>query len=312
MAGSKQIQAKSALLIVNIKKKNAESAAREIREKLEGQGTKVTFFGIDGRPAFFPQGSHSSQSGWDIAFCLGGDGTVLYAARMLAASDTPILHLQLGTLGFIAGVEKCDWLSLYEQWLSGKVKISSRYMLDFFVERKNKTVYNNTCLNDIVISAMGIAKLISLHAVTEVASGEYAELGYYRSDGLIISTPTGSTAYSMAAGGPILAPEMEAKILTPICPFTLSNRPIVLPSKQALLINVEKEQRSGVLLTVDGQDTFELQPDDRLTIRNSPHYARLISSGSSAYYSALNGKLGWGFPHGGQKGGGASIGGDNA
>jgi len=279
---------KHVILIINKKKKNAVSAAEDVRREIEKHSITITQFEIDGRPPLLPQG------GWDIAICLGGDGTVLFAARMLAVSDTPILPLQLGTLSFITGVDINEWLNIFKLWLNNEAKISPRYMLDFFVERDNKNVYSNTCLNDIVISSKGIAKLISLHVITEVAPGEFAELGYYRSDGLIIATPTGSTAYSMAAGGPILAPEMEAKILTPICPFTLSNRPLVLPSKQDLHITVEKIQRSGVLLTVDGQDIFEMEPEDKIVIRNSPHYAQIISSGNSAYYSALNGKLGWG------------------
>jgi NAD+ kinase len=140
---------------------------------------------------------------------------------------------------------------------------------------------------------LGIAKLIRLQAKTEVAPGEFAEIGCYRSDGLIIATPTGSTAYSLAAGGPILDPEMEAQIISPICPFALSNRPLVLPSRQTLHITVEREQRSGVLLTSDGQETFALEPGDVITIRHSSHYARLITAGYSSYYKALTEKLAW-------------------
>jgi NAD+ kinase len=304
-----------AVLFVNLHKTGSESAAREIQSTLESRGVKTTTVFINGRPGSMPEGK------WDIAFTLGGDGTVLYASRLLAASDTPILPLQMGTLGFISGVEMHEWLSVYEKWLKGEARLSPRCMLDISVERKNQDVctivyttvctkvdtdmytkvYTNTCLNDAVISSLGIAKLIQLHAKTEVIRGEFAELGYYRSDGLIIATPTGSTAYSMAAGGPILDPEMEAQILNPICPFTLSNRPIVLPSRQPLHITVEKEQRSGVLLTVDGQDTFELEPCDIITVSRSAHYAQLITTGSSAYYLALKEKLGW-F---GKNGGGA-------
>jgi NAD+ kinase len=166
-------------------------------------------------------------------------------------------------------------------------------MLELSVERRGTELYKNISLNDIVISAMGIAKLIRLWARTEIAPGEFADLGCYRSDGLIIATPTGSTAYSMAAGGPIVDPEMEAKIISPICPFTLSSRPLVLPSRQLLLVSVDKEQRSGVLLTIDGQDTLELEPGDTISIRHAPHYARLITAGHSAYYSALREKLAW-------------------
>jgi NAD+ kinase len=278
---------KRAILFVNLHKKDAELAAGEITRELESRGVEVTNFAFEGPPVSAPVGS------WDIAFSLGGDGTVLYAARAVAPSDTPVLPLHLGTLGFLTGVESHQWLSVYEKWLCGAARISLRSMLELSVERKKTEIYKNVCLNDIVISSLGIAKLIRLWARTEFAPGEFADLGCYRSDGLIIATPTGSTAYSMAAGGPIVDPEMEAKIVSPICPFTLSSRPLVLPSRQLLLVSVDKEQRSGVLLTIDGQDTLELEPGDTITIRHYPHYARLITAGHSAYYSALREKLAW-------------------
>jgi NAD+ kinase len=284
-----------AILFVNLHKEYANVTAEEIRGVLEGRGIEITVCAFDGRPCPVPNDS------WDIAFTLGGDGTVLYAARILAPAGTPILPIHMGTLGFLAGVERHEWLTVFEKWLNRTAQISPRCMLELSVERKGAHVYRNICLNDTVISSQGIAKLIRLRLRSELSQGEYADLGSYRSDGLIIATPTGSTAYSMAAGGPILDPEMEALIVSPVCPFTLSNRPMVLPSRQTLLVTVEKEQRSGILLTVDGQDTFELEPEDTITIGHSPHYARLISAGRSSYYSALKEKLAWG--------GGASIGG---
>jgi len=275
-------------LFVNIHKENAGIVAEEIRCELEKQGADVVVFTLGGHPAVSLNGK------FDIAFTLGGDGTVLFAARTLAADETPILPVHLGTLGFLAGVKEDQWLSVYQQWQNGTARISPRCMLELAVERGGQIVYASLCLNDAVISSLGIAKLIRLRAETETAPGELADLGHYRSDGLIMATPTGSTAYSMAAGGPILDPEMEAVIVTPVCPFTLSNRPLVLPSRQSLIITVEKEQRSGVLLTIDGQNTFTLEPSDRITIRHSPHYARLITAGQSAYYAALKEKLAWG------------------
>jgi NAD+ kinase len=279
---------KRAILFVNLHKEYANVTAVEIQRELEGRGIQLTVCAFDGKPVPVPQGA------WDIAFTLGGDGTVLYAARRLAGTETPILPIHLGTLGFLASVERDQWLSVYEQWLKGTAQISDRCMLELAVEREGQTVYGNTCLNDVVIATLGIAKLIRLRIKTEVTTGEFADLGYYRSDGLIVATPTGSTAYSMAAGGPLLDPEMEAQIISPICSFALSNRPLVLPSRQPLLVTVEREQRSGVLLTVDGQDTHELQGGDIVTIRHSPHYARLITGGRSAYYTALKSKLAWG------------------
>jgi NAD+ kinase len=276
-----------AILFVNLCKKNADPASQEIKKELEGQGTGADCFFFEGRPGRFPKGR------WDIAISLGGDGTVLYAARMLASASTPILPVQLGTLGFLSSVGMDEWRCVYEKWLSGNSRLSQRCMFDVCVERAGEKVFNGTCLNDAVVSSLGIAKLIRLGVKAEVAPGETADLGCYRADGLVVATPTGSTAYSMAAGGPIVHPEMEAVIISPICPFSLSNRPIVFPSRQDIYVFVEKKQKSGVLLTVDGQDTFALEGGDTVSVRQSAHKASLITSGSGAYHTALREKLAW-------------------
>jgi len=285
-------QVHKAILVVNLLKENARAAAEEIRAELEDRGTAVTIFAVNEQSGSVP--GDGRDCAWDIAFSLGGDGTVLYTARHFAPAGTPILPIHLGTLGFLAGVERHEWLSVYEKWLNDTALVSSRCMLGLAVYREGTIVFNNACLNDTVISSAGKARLIRLRLATELASGECADLGCYRCDGLIMATPTGSTAYSMAAGGPILDPEMEAVVVSPVCPFTLSNRPLVLPSRQTLRVTVEKEQRSGIILTVDGQDAFELQPEDTVTIDHFPHYARLITAGRSSYYLALQEKLGWG------------------
>jgi NAD+ kinase len=290
-------QIQKAILVVNLLKENARGVAEEIRAELEGRGAAVTTFVVNEQPGSVPDGPGDTP--WDIAFSLGGDGTVLYTARNFAPAGTPILPIHLGTLGFLAGVERHEWLAVYERWLNGAAQISSRCMLGVSVfrgeEDREVSVFTNACLNDTVISSAGKARLIRLRLSTRLAPGSGAfDLGRYRCDGLIIATPTGSTAYSMAAGGPILDPEMEAVVVSPVCPFTLSNRPLVLPSRQTLSVMVEKEQRNGIILTVDGQDAFELKPCDTVIIEHLPHYARLITAGRSSYYSALKEKLGWG------------------
>jgi len=280
---------KKAVLFVNLHKKNAKEAAALIQAELKNRGIEAEVFSFEGKPQEPPSGK------WDIAFSVGGDGTVLYTARCLAPLGVPILPVNLGSLGFIAGVDTDDWLDVFSRWEKNELSVSQRCMLEISVERNSQTVMRNTSLNDAVISATGIAKLISLDVYldgeTRYAAG--TALGSYRCDGLIIATPTGSTAYSMAAGGPILYPEMEAVILNPICPFSLSNRPFVLPSRQTLVITVAEQQRSDVLLTVDGQDTFNLECTDKVYIRHASKPALLIFAGSHAYYSALRNKLFW-------------------
>jgi NAD+ kinase len=290
---------KKAVLFVNLHKKNAPDAAVKIKGELEKRGIEAAVFSFGGKPQKPPEGN------WDIAFSLGGDGTVLYTARCLAPLGVPILPVNLGTLGFVAEVDIENWLDVFLQYEKGEITPSRRCMLEVSVERDSKAVMTNFCLNDTVISATGIAKLIKLDVNLESNSGGettgcavgtnvgFTELGSYRCDGLIIATPTGSTAYSMAAGGPILDPEMEAVILNPICPFALSNRPFVLPSRRGIVITVAREQRSGVLLTVDGQDTFNLECVDKVYIREASRKTLLIFADRRAYYSALRTKLFW-------------------
>jgi len=295
---------KKAVLFVNLNKKNSKDALLQIKSELEKRKIETTVFSLEGKPEPPPGLSIYKWSGegsppanppkgeWDIAFSLGGDGTVLYTARCLAPYGVPILPVNLGALGFIAGVSREKWIHVFHCMENGEITPSRRCMLEISIERNSKIIMKNICLNDVVVSATGIAKLIRL-GVSFFSTGENAGLGSYRCDGLIIATPTGSTAYSMAAGGPILDPEMEAVILNPICPFTLSSRPLVLPSRQALVITVAEEQRSNVLLTVDGQDTFNLECSDRIIIQQAPWPALLIFADRLSYYSALRTKLSW-------------------
>jgi len=294
---------KRAVLFVNILKKNAAESASLIKKELENMGLEADIFSFNGntdhpldKNSFKWTGTESSGGKqWDIAFSFGGDGTVLFTARSMAPLGIPILSVNLGTLGFLAEANKDDWLKVFKKWYNGEITPSRRCMLEIIVERGSEIIMKSTCLNDAVICASGIAKLIKLdvHINEQLTQSSDIPLGSFRCDGLIISTPTGSTAYSMAAGGPIIDPEMEAVILSPICPFSLSNRPFVLPSRDNLCVSVAHQQRSGVLLTVDGQDTFNLECGDKIIIKQSSFPALLLFDGKHAYYSALRSKLFW-------------------
>jgi NAD+ kinase len=226
-------------------------------------------------------------------FSLGGDGTVLYAARLFSPLNVPILPVNMGTLGFISAVEQADALRLFGAWAEKSALPSRRLMIEVSVERDGELMFISPALNDAVISSDGISKLIRLG----VSSGEEPlDMGDFRSDGLIVATATGSTAYSSAAGGPLLDPEMEALIINPICPFTLANRPIVVMAndrRKKVTVHVEREQRSGVLLTIDGQVTKKLLPDDRVIITRAPYKALLVGAGRRNFFQALRGKLSW-------------------
>ncbi|MDR2210322.1 MAG: NAD(+)/NADH kinase [Spirochaetaceae bacterium] len=275
------------LLFVNKKKSQAAGLVEEIIRVLSARAYTVDSFSGDAETRA------GAPKDYAIAFSLGGDGTVLYAARIAAPLAIPLIPVNLGTLGFIAAVLPTQWGETFKRWEAGNAVVSRRIMLEVSVERGGETVFQSACLNDAVISAAGIAKLIRLEVEAETSRGDHIVLGHFRADGLIVSTPTGSTGYSVAAGGPILDPEMEGVIINPICPFTLSNRPMVVPADDRVCTLVEREQRSSVLLTVDGQITEPLQPEDRIIIRRAPYAVRLIASDRWAFYRALRTKLAW-------------------
>jgi NAD+ kinase len=268
------------LLIVNPQKAASQTLAGDSKKRLADSGHSAR--------AFSYTDQNTPGSDFDIAFSLGGDGTVLFAARTVARYDIPILPLNLGTLGFIAAVSPGEWQDVFERWLAGEASISARSMLSVTVERAERTVFCADAMNDAVMSASGIAKTIRLDAT--VAGSRLAS---YRSDGLIAATPTGSTAYCASAGGPILDPEMDAIILNPICPFTLIHRPLVLPAGEVITVTVAKDQRSGVLLTIDGQVTEPLDGGDLVHLSQSNYKARLLASDRRAFYRALHEKLAW-------------------
>ncbi|MDR2193368.1 MAG: NAD(+)/NADH kinase [Treponema sp.] len=286
---------KKAALFVNPHKDFASAIVPDITAMLADHAVEYRFFSFHDAACAAEYGVDGTASGgaeYGVAFSLGGDGTVLYAARTMSSFGVPVFPINMGTLGFIAAIPHDEWKPVFERFLAGSAEISKRLMLDVRIERNGAVIECGCCLNDAVVSASGIAKIIRLRVKTDDQRGELS-LGRYRSDGLIAATPTGSTAYSAAAGGPIIDPEMEAIIITPICPFILSNRPLVLPSGAAVIINVEEEQRSGLLLTMDGQVTVPLVPGDRIIIRKAPYYASLIDTGRQSFYYALRTKLAW-------------------
>lgn len=274
---------KKVLLIVNRKKKDSSKITEDIRMYLENKNIVVRLFST---------GSEIEEDlnvgDIDLAFSLGGDGTVLYASRILAEFSIPIIPVNLGTFGFITEVSKSEWLSAFEEYKAGLLGISSRIMLNITIARNGKSIKQFKGLNDMVINADGIAKLLNLNVDLNKDN-----LGVYRADGVIVATPTGSTAYSLAAGGPIIHPDMSSMILTPICPFSLANRPIVIPSSDRITIKVEREQRAQVILTVDGQVVFPLEAGDEVSITELDKRVNIIRSDKRSFYGVVKSKLGW-------------------
>ncbi|MBI9105099.1 MAG: NAD(+)/NADH kinase [Spirochaetales bacterium] len=273
---------KKAAVIVNLLKPEAKEVVAEITDCLHGKGIETEVFGYSGKPIAPIVGDI------DMAFALGGDGTVLFSARTLALMQVPVLAVNMGNFGFITEVSKDEWRETFEEYIEGKLSLSRRLMLQARVLRDGEITAEFHCLNDSVISAYGISKMIKLSVKLNDTP-----LGQYRADGVILSTPTGSTAYSAAAGGPLLDPEMEAMLINPICPFSLSNRPLVVQADKKVSISVEPDQRAEVILTVDGQMVFPLKPLDTILFERAEEKALIIRSDKRNFYEILRSKLKW-------------------
>jgi NAD+ kinase len=225
----------------------------------------------------------------DWVVVLGGDGTLLGAARKVGKYGVPILGVNLGGLGFLTSIP-LKWLyPAIERMLKGELEVESRLMLETKVLRMEEEICRFPVLNDVVINKGPLARIIDL----DVYINEQF-LTTFRADGLIISTPTGSTAYNLSAGGPILYPTMANFILTPICPFTLSNRPIILPDSDTIYIKMGKESEGKVSLTFDGQVGFDFSYGDKVMIYKSDERIKLIKSPDQSYFEILRAKLMWG------------------
>lgn len=223
----------------------------------------------------------------DLVITLGGDGTVLYAARAVHDLGIPILPVNLGTFGYITEIAKDEWKDALEHYIEKGDNISRRLMLRITVSRRGRRIWTASALNEGVISSSGIAKVISLEL-----SLDSVRLGHFRADGMIIATPTGSTGYSLAAGGPIIDPDMSAVIITPVCPFTLSNRPLVTSGK-IVSLTVAEGQRTDLVLTADGQLDFPLEEGDVVTVEKSMSRALLIKSVKRSFTDVIRDKLHW-------------------
>ncbi|MDR3200090.1 MAG: NAD(+)/NADH kinase [Spirochaetales bacterium] len=270
------------LIIANLEKDDAAGLLEEMRAYLEAGGFRVTVFSFKGKPQTREIGTH------DLAISLGGDGTVLFSARILADKDIPIMPVNLGNFGFITEISKEEWKDAFEKYTRGVLRIGQRVLLRLRVVRGGEDVFSALALNDMVISSGSISKLVRLQAFV---SG--FPIVRYRADGVIVSTPTGSTAYSAAAGGPMLHPEMEAMQLVPICPFSLSYRPLVIPASEEVSIQVEEGQRTDVLLTADGQDVFPLREGDMIHASVADTRIGIVQSDRRSFYTVLKEKLGW-------------------
>lgn len=223
----------------------------------------------------------------DYIIVLGGDGTMLSAARLVEERSVPIIGINMGGLGFLTEATVDNLYPSLEKVIARQFHMDTRLRLQASITHHNGTVEQASALNDIVISKGSVGRMIKVH----MQLGEQF-ISNLRGDGIIVSSPTGSTAYSLSAGGPILDPSLESLLVTPISPHTLTHRPLIVPGHASLEIKLTSAE--GAMASVDGQIDIAMECGDTITISTSPHRTRLIRFPDSTYYDVLRSKLKWG------------------
>ena len=222
----------------------------------------------------------------DMLVCFGGDGTILHAAKDANAFGVPILGVNLGSVGFMAELEQSE-LSMLSKLAAGKYTIESRMMLDVAVRRDGKVIFSDIALNDAVLTKGAVARVLELEVYADKAL-----MMRFSADGVIVATPTGSTAYSMSAGGPIVEPTAENMIVTPICPHALSARSVILGRERLVSLKMGRLTRKTAHLSVDGGKAFRLSGGDTVELRVSKSKTRLVRVTGRSFYDILSQKLG--------------------
>ncbi len=248
---------------------------------------------LDEHAARLQNEAKSEFSDWvskvDLIVVLGGDGTLLAAAREIGDRAVPILGVSLGTLGFLAETSSDELHTAMQDVLAGRYVVASRMRLFVSVESGDEPPASYLALNDAVIGKSALSRMIDLET-----RADGAEVTIYHADGLIVATPTGSSAYSLSAGGPLLLPDFEAIVLTPICPHTLTQRPLVLPETCKVEIRIRDARGGEVHLTVDGQVGQELSEGDLIRVQRAAHPVRLLVPPGRNRFEVMRAKLRWG------------------
>lgn len=283
---------KSIGLVVNPHKQGALELAGELASWLAGKGVKTL---IDEETARLigPKG-HAAEPGavfeTEMAVVLGGDGTILRAAREAGPKGTPILGVHFGQYGFITEIHPPDIKPALERVLRGDFRISERMMLHASLLRGNETIISMSALNDIAVSKGPLARLLKLYTFVNDKL-----IATYAADGIIVSTPTGSTAYSLSAGGPVVNPNVEVMIISPICPHTLNARSLVVPDNETVQIIGEcGGGEDEMMLTVDGQVGFNMHSGDKVDVKRADFSARIVCWDPMSFYDKLRDRLKWG------------------
>jgi NAD+ kinase len=266
----------------------AAELAREIRARLP-EATIVAERGLaEALGWLVPASAEEVTEGADLLVVLGGDGTFIHGARLLRGRSVPILGVNLGSLGFLTEIPVVELFAALEDVMAGRAKVDHRMKLACRVFRAGKVLLEDEVLNDVVINKGALARIADHECHID---GAYVTT--YKSDGVVISTPTGSTAYALSAGGPIVQPAVECALIAPICPHALTQRPLVLPAESVISILL-KSETADVFLTIDGQAGHALETGDRLEVRRAEHRVPIIRNRRLDYYAILRQKLHWG------------------
>lgn len=224
----------------------------------------------------------------DLAIIVGGDGTFLSAVRSLSDFDIPIMGINLGRLGFLVDISPSEMEEYLEEILNGEFVEENRIMLQAQVIRDGHVISESEALNDVVVHIRDVARMIEFETFI---NGQF--VNHQRADGLVVSTPTGSTAYALSGGGPLLHANLDAIVLVPICPHTLTNRPIVVNSDSNVDVIIGEGRQSTAQVTFDGQTAFDVKPGDKISIQRKQKTIRLIHPANYDYYEILRAKLHW-------------------
>jgi NAD+ kinase len=278
-------------IIAKIHTPGIEEILRQLSAWLTERHIQTVFDTRTGQLLDTPQEVHPKTkipSLVDLIIVLGGDGTLLSVARLIGNNDVPILGVNLGNLGFLTEITLEEMYHSLEQVRQNEFTTTQRLLLRAAVSRDEEQIAEYSCLNDVVMTKSALARIIDLHTCL---NGQYVTT--YKADGLIVGTPTGSTAYTLAAGGPIVHPDMHALILTPICPHTLTNRPLVIPDSAVVSVTL-KSENEDVFLTLDGQVGFALRYRDTVRVQKAEHMISLVRPPERNYFEVLRRKLKWG------------------
>jgi NAD+ kinase len=277
---------KSVAIITKKFKADALEAGRALEAWLRERGVKARHFENEPEPHIPPLPEEA-----EFIVVMGGDGTILSVARHYGKLGVPIFGVNLGGLGFLTEISLDELYPCMESHvLTGNFEVEERLMLTATLFRQGREFWREHVLNDAVINKGALARIAEM---TTWIDGEY--LTVYRADGLIVATPTGSTAYNLSAGGPIVYPTLHHILLLPICSHTLSNRPLILPDTVTVAVTLD-EKVQDVYLTLDGQVGQAMQPGDRVEIRRASYNLKLVKSPHRSHFEVLRTKLGWGEP----------------